>query len=1077
MRQTPTPIVRSSSVLLAVFMLGATLLPIASAQLGGAGGLGSAAQSVGQFAVAPRSAGVQQADGGITSATLSEFTAGASGQGVVKDYTVLGTPVLASLDIAGFQATKSLSGSGTQVLTLEGQKALVSAYDNINGLLVVQNRAAAATQVSAHLAAGAQATAQGAHAAALSTADGLQGSLVIVNTAGGVAKGALDAAALAQGNAKATLQADEALVFRAVPRYDVSAEAQQKIDAVSQAVVSAMAAGELTGEVTSEFKGAQSLFAEASYDKAVKLSSDADVKGRVESVVRAAGGAGGDRQYALAYDLDYPDLPAASEENVAVYVNGVLAERAWSADEATLAGSQAAYYAASVEGRTLVLVNTGASAAAAAQQTITIVSVPDASAAARTLAQLNAALGVTSDVEGEYRDYADGKAAGDVAGKFSSFVVTKADGAMHHYSLVEQGVQVFDHIAFQGESSAEAALDVASTAKYGIKGRLTDIEAHDHVVAKIVATAKAEASGRYELAEGVQAELLSDHLVELTEGTDVVGHLALVEDRRVDAAGSHLSLASAAEVVAELQAGAKVVFRSVANAETDAQARLVAEMLAKGELASEIDLGVVGNAVEATDVDYTGEMHTRVAKSVRGEVAADVRGEWTHTTSLLVSSDRAALLAASPDDIVVTVKDEEAYRARSASEAYATATAQGHAAFTVLAAAHGSHKILVAIPQAMAGGAASVVIKSTLEARNQAAAALDLFGHLRLDSTTGAATGAIVSFVAKTQASAVLDYAVTTQAATTTVFDAVVVGEGTFDILSSVQAPSVKLVNPEATLEIFDTTSALMQVTAATDTTASYSLAAGIEAVQKSDSIVMLNQVSGGHSQSIGAIILMGADGTAATSSVLDASMAGQVHAQLEGGARSIFRAYSGFESELDDAQKNALAEAIAKGHVAGQVIYTTKTAASAGMTLTGHASMQYLSNVDLVTQVASAEEVTLLVDSATNEGRTVIMSLDPGTVSGLVEGQAELLVDGKAVAQAESYYDALDPTDDGGADEYWVHTTEAGNQVLVSLAHFSTRSIALHAPEAPSIFMFTTLGLALVVVAQAVLPRVRRTW
>jgi hypothetical protein len=211
----------------------------------------------------------------------------------------------------------------------------------------------------------------------------------------------------------------------------------------------------------------------------------------------------------------------------------------------------------------------------------------------------------------------------------------------------------------------------------------------------------------------------------------------------------------------------------------------------------------------------------------------------------------------------------------------------------------------------------------------------------------------------------------------------------------------------------------------------------------------------------------------AAARSSLDASAAaqGQVVANMAAGTTVVFKAFSGFEAELGQAQKEAQARAIAEGRLLGQVIVDTAAGASATTTTT--ANVNYYADVKAITKVASENKVEILVDSAASAGKSVIISLDRDTVQGLIHGDAKLLVDGQAVARAESYEDALVPD----ADKYWLITTEgeAGLQAIVTLSHFSTRTITLETPQPPSMFLWTTVGLGLVVVGQAAWPHMRR--
>ncbi|MEM2289761.1 MAG: Ig-like domain-containing protein [Candidatus Hadarchaeales archaeon] len=88
-------------------------------------------------------------------------------------------------------------------------------------------------------------------------------------------------------------------------------------------------------------------------------------------------------------------------------------------------------------------------------------------------------------------------------------------------------------------------------------------------------------------------------------------------------------------------------------------------------------------------------------------------------------------------------------------------------------------------------------------------------------------------------------------------------------------------------------------------------------------------------------------------------------------------------------------------------------------------------------------------VDSTVPEGRTVVVNLDNVTLLRLGLVEIKVLVDNVEAKLADDYADVLDPTDDGGLCEYLVLLGGKGAQVLVSIPHFSTRTITIRGPLA----------------------------
>ncbi|MBI4394494.1 MAG: hypothetical protein HY556_11975 [Euryarchaeota archaeon] len=1040
-------------------------------------------------------------DPALKDTVLQSFTVASSGE------TSASAELFTDVKIAGFVPTSKIQGAGTSSVTLKSADALISVTDNVNSLLVIKATGSADQEVTFDAPAGVtfnkRASANIVDVQS-SAAGAVSGAIVLVSAKGeaSVASGS-SIAATTSSQAKATLKSDTQLIFRANSEYSGSAD----VSSYNQAVVEAIASARLAGEATTEFSSGASLLANANYFSSASAKTEAKVENRVTTQVKAAANAAAAASaaasggYSLAYDLDYVNVPAQSASNVAVYVNGALATRVNTPAEVNTkaAGSAESYYATTSEGRVLVLASTATRASAS---TITIASVPDASVAAKTLAQLDAQLGVTSQVQGSFNVLGNlqtsAEGSGQVIGSFDSFFASEAkgDANVESYSDVRSSTEIFAKIDFAAHAAADATASVTSAASAGASGAsaanmdtsvassiVASATFTDAVYSSIVAEAKAATTTRWTLGSDVSATAISDTVARIDGPKGTLGYLFIAKADGSAASTSKLDTNAAADakaaVEARLAAGESIIFRGSAEAQAKVNAEIIAKAVAAGQVASEVNVGIVANAVSSANVDYTSSVDAAVnaAASHRGTVQVDVTGKVQQATAVVLTADRPSLPAASASDILVSVNGQAATQASTAAEVFAAASAAASASagakYFVQTNLQGQTQIITSLPNLAANVASKVVVTSKLEADARAKAALDVFGSFKA-GYGGAATGSIVSMVAKPDAGLILDYTVATKskadvsAATTNVFDAVKVGSSAFAQASASSANSIRFTNEQAVLEAFDTSSAVMKITATAQTTANFDLGSNIQARSAASGVLMLTS-----SDFVGALILTKAEGGAAAGSSFNtaASAQGEITANLAAGSQVIFKAFSGFEAELTAAEQQAQAEAIAKGQLLGQVIVDTNAATSA----TATANVNYYANVAAVTKVASAEKIEILVDSASQVGKSIVISLDRETVSGLIKGEAELLVDGKVVSRASNYQDALKPD----ADKYWLITTEGevGLQAIVTLSHFSTRTITLQTPPPPSIYLYTTIGLGVVVAAQAILPRIRRKW
>lgn len=1106
-------------VLVSIFMLLAPVsMPLAVAQgnLSGAGMTEAAAsassqlRSVGTFDVAPiaGAAGEGRATGSVVSSLVAEAGTGANGAGILRDFAVAApgagsAKVFSAIDIQGFVPTTKLQGVGTSSLTLKGEGVLVTMTDAVNSLLVIRATGAADQKVTFHTPEGVSVQKSAGASNVWDVKGAVEGALILVDARGeGTAASGSTVALEGQDKVTATLKKNAELIFRADTSYRSSAQAQgasaadADVEGYNAAVVQAISKALLAGEATTEFSSGTGLIANANHFTDVTARTDAAVEKRVVTQLR--GDASG---RVLAYDVDYVDLPAKSANEVAVYVNGALAHRVEAPAEVNANAQKglASYWTTTVEDRVLVLASTDAKANGAG--TVTLVPVPDARAAAGTLARLDAQLGVVSQVQGGFSVLGDlaasAQGAGQIIGSFSSFHASEAkgDAQVRDYADVRSSTEVFSSIHFAAQSASASSADVTSQAQAAgsatkdvkmdtrVAGQLVSSATFtDGVLSTIVAQAHAATTARFELSEAVDARILpnTDDKVALIEGAEGrLGYLILAKAEGSGSAAGRLDTSVPGQVNVPMQAGEAVVFRSSGEAQARAGADVAAKAIAQGQLASEAAVSQVGNAVSATDVDYQSDVDTRVvtdaAATHRGQVTYEVvaKGQ-AQAAAVSMIADRSTLSANGAEDILVKVNGVAATRADTAAEVLASARANGEAKYFVTTNLQGQTQVLTSLPNLALGKATQVVVESRLDAQARLNAALDTFGTFQ-PGYGGAATGSIVSLVAKQDAGLILDYTVASKAsaessaATTKVFDAVKLGTSAFATASASGSSAIRFQNEQGSIEAYDVSGAVMKLTATQATTANFDLASDVQAraLAGTDDVLMLSSPD-----FTGALMLVG-QGAAAASSGFDASAAaqGQVVANMAAGTTVVFKAFSGFESELSQAQKEAQARAIAAGNLLGHVIVDTKAGASATTTTT--ANVNYYQHVQAITSVASADKVEILVDSAASAGKSVIISLDRETVSGLIHGDAKLLVDGKSVAMAKSYEDALVPD----ADKYWLITTEGevGLQAIVTLAHFSTRTITLETPEPPSVFLWTTIGLGVVVVGQAAWPRLRR--
>lgn len=1002
-------------------------------------------------------------------------------QGALQAYTslALGAEIFSEVSIDGWSQVHKIEGVGSSSIVLRGSNAVVTIHDNINS--EVQIQATKSTDVAFKLAAGASAelSAGSEHEASVSGSGGAHlGDMIIVD-ADGAASGNSYFSASANGQLSAHLDGGSQVVFRADPVY-VEAEAY------TDAVVSALVDGFLAAEVITEFEGSASVQSSVEYFADTWTETTIHADNRVETRVSAQGDAGA----MVAYDLAYETLAVSNADDVAVYADGKLAARADSAAEveASAEAGTAAYFAATANGRTQVLASTPGFSASA-QHSLAITATAGASAQLQAQAQAQARAAFEARAEGSFNVYLGGK----VAGQFSSSVVASAQAGIQSHVNLETKTEVFTSAEVRADAWTQVQTE--SRAELRFEGQKTSLTLHDDAYATLMLEAKTAAQADFSLGADVRAYAESSTMAHLeSSATGYAGTMLIVNADGSAAADSQLTVESGSSVHAELSSGARLIVQSGAEARAFASAEVVAHAVAEGKLGAQVVAGVQGSAVVTSENNFYAGVQADVEAAARGDFTVDFSSEVSGAASFVFDArSSAALSAKTSADIQVYVDGQAAARVQSAGAAL---NAEGHAAFHAEVAAQGQVRVVVNTGLE-AGASADVRIVSRLSADAKANAKADAFGSFKL-YYDGSAVGSYVSLKTDVEAGVITDFAL---AASGEVFADIKAGASAFVSAGAEGSAVLHLENNEASLDISDTTTAHMRVVAKADTTAEFRLAGDVTAHATSQTIVDL--AAEGYAASM---IITSVEGKASADSYFEITADGSVVAHLEAGAQVVFKSHVGIETELSAQQRTMINAAIATGKVGGQVFVQTQASVSAAAKAAAQASARaqasaeasaeaaaearaalvaaaqaegsvttsitasYYNDVQLVT-AATKSRVDVTVSSTVSAGKTIIVSLDKATISGMAQGNAEILVDGQAAVQASSYADILNPSDDGGASEYFVLAGEAGTQVLVSIPHFSTRVVTLRATpvEGPSAFMYATVFLGALIAAETV--------
>lgn len=950
--------------------------------------------------------------------------------GVIQGFNSvgLGTELFSAIRIDGFSAAEKIQGAGSPSLSLKGSNAVVTLHDNLHS--VVQIVATKPTTIRYELAPDVIARKEGSAGGIVRLAHPLKGelgSLVAVGAEGASSKGeALD---LRPNVVVASVQTGSEILFLAKP-------GDARDVAYRSALVQAAANGTLISHFVTEFDAGELRTSELQSAGRGAVRTATSASGGVSSTVRAAAGG------VLAYDLAYETLPARAADTVAVFVDGErVPARVWSHD-----------------GRTQVLATVPPG-----EHRVSV----SASARASTESQARAesAGDDGSRVYGSFEYHRNGK----LTGEFLTSVVPDGHATLLSFTTLAARTEIFESIKV--DSGAAASFHAAGKDEIRLETPKADLRLFDDVHATLLIVAKAPSEVALKPAAGVAARALRDDIVALEGPRGPAGAILLLGE------GSLSSDAQGA-LHARLATGARLLYRGAPD--QHASEDTVLRAIADGRIGAQLLAGSHHGALASKATTYAEDVAAGLRPAGRGVLAVTYTAATDAAPRAFVLDARGASIAAkSAADIRVTIDGEEAAPALSAEDVL---DAVGVPRYHTMESLDGALRVIVHTAAAT-GSTSQVVVSSTLEAAARASARTDAFGAFRLYHD-GTAVGSFVTMKTEPAAAAISGF--TMIATERPVFASLAAGKAPFVTTSGDGASVLKLESRDARAEFSDTTSGFAKIVALQDTEAAFRLAAGLRAQQRGAGVVELVDERG---EQVGSLIVVG--GTAAGH--LEARAEQDVRATLSRGSELVFRAHAGIESELSAAQRTMIDQAISSGRVAAHVIVQSQaelTAEGAALEQTARAEGEgvLLAAREAFGEVTSSatatyggmsvltaatrERVEITIGSAAHEGKTLLVSLDPDTIPGMARGKAAIKFDGELVAQASSYADILDPSDDGDLAEYFVLAGEAGTQVLVSIPHFSVHTVTLEQrSESPSsLYMYASLFLGLLVVVESAL-------
>jgi hypothetical protein len=220
------------------------------------------------------------------------------------------------------------------------------------------------------------------------------------------------------------------------------------------------------------------------------------------------------------------------------------------------------------------------------------------------------------------------------------------------------------------------------------------------------------------------------------------------------------------------------------------------------------------------------------------------------------------------------------------------------------------------------------------------------------------------------------------------------------------------------------------------------------------DQVVQANVSGDASSEGDERVVVQGDDGAQGTFIVVgDGNVTtnadGQVTARVEEDSQLVYRQYNDERSDSEKTQE----EMIQNGEATAEV-YVYGAAESGGDSAedgeeNAESVVTYGQDTSAEVQERSQDRVTVTVERAESQGKVVITTVSESAVENAES--LEVLVDGEAAAQADSYSDVQAATEGADQSRYMVRqssSAEAAVDVIVGVNHFSERTITMQSTE-----------------------------
>ena len=236
-----------------------------------------------------------------------------------------------------------------------------------------------------------------------------------------------------------------------------------------------------------------------------------------------------------------------------------------------------------------------------------------------------------------------------------------------------------------------------------------------------------------------------------------------------------------------------------------------------------------------------------------------------------------------------------------------------------------------------------------------------------------------------------------------------------------------------AKMEAYDNQRGVVQVRANSESQVVHASVDG-EARSESDSRVVVS----GDDGTQGAFLVVG-DGEATVDEE------GDVVARVDGDGQLVYRQYNGERSEEDGEQERMIQDGTATAEV-----YVHSAAEGGGEAESnGTSVVEYGQDTTVEVQERSESRINMTAERTERQGKVIIATVSDETVGSADD--TEVLVDGEAAAEANSYDEVRQATRDGDNSRYLVRqssSAEASSDVVVGVNHFSERQISMQSDD-----------------------------